>query len=276
VEAPQDHAIVVGCPGAPERAAVHPLRSRRRDFPHSLEMNMLKVLLSLIVAIAFPCSALADEASVQKAIEARLGGKVSGVTKTGHLGLYEIYADGRIFYTDEKVSVIIDGSLIDVQTMTNLTAERMQKLSAIDFSELPLEFAVKQVRGKGERVFATFEDPNCGYCKRLARELASLDNVTQYVFLMPILSPDSLEKAKRIWCATDRAKAWNDWMVDGKAPTGKSDCDTTAVRRAGELGKMMKITGTPTLFFTDGTRIPGAAPLAQIEQKLNESSNAAR
>jgi thiol:disulfide interchange protein DsbC len=228
------------------------------------------MLLSLVLAIAFSHSALADESDdVKNAVEAKLGGNVSSIVKTNYLGLYEIYADGQIFYTDEKVGVIFLGALIDGNTMKNVTAERMQKLSAIDFSELPLELAIKQVRGAGKRVFATFEDPNCGYCKRLAKELVKLDNVTIYTFLMPILSPDSLEKSNRIWCSNDRAKAWNDWMIDGKAPGGKGDCDTTAIRKTVELGQKLKVSGTPTLFFSDGTRIPGAAPLAQIEQRLD-------
>jgi thiol:disulfide interchange protein DsbC len=232
---------------------------------------MLKTFLSLALAIVFAHSALADEADVKKAIEAKLDDEVASVTKTDYLGLYEIYADGQIFYTDENLSVIFAGSLIDGNTMRNVTAERVQKLSAINFSELPFELAIKQVRGDGKRVFATFEDPNCGYCKRLAKEMVDLDNVTLYTFLMPILSEDSLEKSKRIWCAADRAKAWNDWMIDGKAPEGDGGCDTSAIQKAVMLGQKMKITGTPTLFFTDGTRIPGAAPLAQIEQRLGES-----
>ncbi|MDR1461723.1 MAG: DsbC family protein [Azoarcus sp.] len=232
---------------------------------------MLKTLLSLVLAIVFAHSALADETDVKKAIEAKLGGEVASVTKTGYLGLYEIYVDGQIFYADENLSVILAGSLIDGQTMKNVTADRIQKLSAINFSELPLELAIKQVRGNGKRVFVTFEDPNCGYCKRLAKEMLHLDNVTLYTFLMPILSEDSLEKSRRIWCAADRAKAWNDWMIDGKTPEGDGGCDTTAVRKTVALGQKMKITGTPTLFFTDGTRIPGAAPLAQIEERLDES-----
>jgi thiol:disulfide interchange protein DsbC len=232
---------------------------------------MLKIFLSLALAIAFGHSALAGEDDVKKAIEAKLGGEVNSVTKTDYLGLYEIYADGQIFYTDEKISVILAGTLIDGKTMKNVTAERLQKLSTINFSELPFEFAIKQVRGNGKRVFATFEDPNCGYCKQLATELTKLDNVTIYTFLMPILSPDSEEKSKRIWCSTDRAKTWNDWMINGKAPGGKSDCDTTAVRKARELGQKMKIHGTPALFFTDGTRLPGAAPLAEIERRIEQA-----
>ena len=229
---------------------------------------MLKLLFSLLLAV-FTHAALADEASVKKAIEVKLGSQVSNVVKTSYLGLYEIYVDGQIFYTDEKTSVILAGALLDGNTMQNVTAERLQKLSAINFAELPLQLAIKQVRGNGKRRFASFEDPNCGYCKRLAKELVKLDNVTFYTFLMPILSPDSLEKSKRIWCSADRAKAWNDWMVDGKEPEGKGDCDTTAVQKAVEFGKKLAISGTPTLFFTDGTRIPGAVPLDQIEKRLN-------
>ena len=73
--------------------------------------------------------------------------------------------------------------------------------------------------------------PNCGYCKRLAKELQKLDNVTVYVFLYPILSEDSVRKSKQIWCSADRSKAWNDWMIDGKTPSGREDCDTSAVTK---------------------------------------------
>jgi len=227
--------------------------------------------LALALAATFSLPATADEASVRKAVEAKLGGKVDSVVKAGYLGLYEIYADGQIIYTDDKVSALMIGTLIDGKTMKNVTSERMQKLTAIKFSDLPLELAVKQVRGDGKRVFATFEDPNCGYCKKLAKDIAKLDNVTIYTFLYPILSPDSLEKSKQIWCASDKAKAWNDWMVDGKTPGGKSDCDTTAVQKTVETGRKLAINGTPTIFFADGERIPGAVPVAKIEQKLAQT-----
>ena len=229
---------------------------------------MLKKLLPVALAATLSLTVQADEASVKKAIEAKLGTKISSIVKSPYLGLYEVYADGQIIYTDEKISAIFAGTLIDGKTMKNVTAERMQKLAAINFADLPLELAIKQVRGDGSRVFASFEDPNCGYCKRLAREVAKLNNVTMYTFLYPILSPDSLEKSNQIWCASDRAKAWNDWMQDGKPLSGRGDCDTSAVKKTVELGHKLAITGTPTLFFADGERVPGAVPIAQIEKKL--------
>jgi thiol:disulfide interchange protein DsbC len=230
---------------------------------------MLKKLLPFVLAAAFGGQAIADEADIKKTMEAKLGTKVESVTKSGYMGLYEVYADGQLLYTDEKVTtIIVGGQLIDAKTMKNVTDERMKKLTAIKFSELPLERAIKQVRGDGKRIMATFEDPNCGYCKRLAKDLLKLDNVTVYTFLYPILSEDSVRKSKQIWCSTDRAKAWNDWMVDGKAPAGREDCDTSAVTKNQEFGRKLNISGTPTMFFADGERVPGAMPLPRIEQKL--------
>ena len=232
---------------------------------------MFKKLLPLALAATFSLTVVADEASVKKAVEAKLGSKVSSVLKSPYLGLYEVYVDGQILYTDEKLTAIIAGTLIDGKTMKNVTAERMQKLTAIKFSDLPLELAVKQVRGDGRRVMASFEDPNCGYCKKLAKDITKLDNVTIYTFLYPILSPDSLEKSNQIWCSPDKARAWNDWMMDGKL-SGRGDCDTSAVRKTVDLGHRLAITGTPTLFFADGERVPGAVPLSQIEKKLEQAS----
>lgn len=233
---------------------------------------MLRKLLPLALLLAFGSSVMADDAEIKKNMEAKLGAKVESVTKAGYLGLYEVYADGNVFYTDEKVTAImVSGQLIDAKTMKNVTEERMRKLTAIKFSELPLERAIKQVRGDGKRVVATFEDPNCGYCKRLAKDLLKLENVTVYTFLFPILSDDSVRKSKQIWCSADRAKAWNDWMVEGRAPSGKEDCDTSAIGKNQEFGRKLNITGTPTMFFADGERVPGAMPLARIEQKLGQA-----
>ena len=232
---------------------------------------MLKKMLPLVLATLFITSANADEAEIKKAMEGKIGAKIESVTKSGYLGLYEIYVDGNILYTDEKMTAILAGAqLIDGKTMKNVTEERMQKLTAIKFSELPFERAIKQVRGDGKRVLATFEDPNCGYCKRLAKDLQRVNNVTIYTFLYPILSEDSLKKSKQIWCSADRSKAWNEWMVDGRAPSGKDDCDTSAVTKNQEFGRRLNINGTPTVFFADGERIPGAIPVAKIEQKLSQ------
>lgn len=248
---------------------------------------MFKKILTLVLAAVFSLPLMAAGAKkvavvppspeevieqVKKAVESKLGVKVVSVTKSPYLNLFEVYADGQILYTDEKLTALIAGTLIDGKTMKNVTAERMQKLAAIKFSDLPLELAIKQVRGDGKRILASFEDPNCGYCKKLARDIAKLDNVTVYTFLYPILSPDSLDKSNQIWCASDKAKVWNDWMQDGKALPSRSDCDTSAVQKTVELGHRLQISGTPTLFFADGDRIPGAVPVAQIEKKLDQAT----
>lgn len=229
---------------------------------------MIKNLIThaLLALLLVAGAAHADEASVRKSVEAWFGGKVDAVRKTGLLGLYEIQLGNEIYYTDEKVSLLIDGSIIDTKTRANLTQERLNKISAIKFSDLPLELAVKTVKGDGKRVFATFEDPNCGYCKKLAKEMAGMNNVTIYTFLLPILSRDSAEKSRAVWCSADRAKAWNDLMVSGIQPAPGS-CDAP-IDKVVALAQKYNIRGTPTIFLSSGERIPGALPVAQLEQKL--------
>lgn len=222
--------------------------------------------------LAFP--SLANEAAVKKAVEPVLQEvfgeniKAESVRKTGVLGLYEITVGGEIIYSDEKGQYLFLGNILDTKAKKNLTEERKNKLAQIKFSDLPLDLAIKQVKGNGKRVLATFEDPNCGYCKRLAKELQNVDNVTIYTFLYPILSPDSTEKSKAIWCSGDRVKAWNDYMVNHVAPTG-TKCDTSAIDKTVEFGRKLNIRGTPTLFLADGNRLPGFVPTAKLEELLN-------
>ena len=229
---------------------------------------MLKTLVSrtLLALLLLAGAAHADEASVKKSVEAWLGGKVDAVRKTNLLGLYEIQVGQELYYTDEKVSLLFDGSIIDTKTRANLTQERLNKLSAIKFSDLPLELAVKTVRGDGKRVIATFEDPNCGYCKKLAKDLAGMNNITIYTFLLPILSRDSAEKSRAVWCAPYRSKASNDLMVSNMPPPAGT-CEAP-IDKVVALAQKYNIRGTPTIFLTNGERIPGAPPVAQLEQKL--------
>ena len=215
-------------------------------------------------------SALAQEAVIRKNLAERLPAlsKIDEVSKTPMNGLYELRVnDSDIFYTDAEGNFLIQGNLIDTRAKRNLTEERVEKLSAIEFDSLPLKDAFTQVRGNGKRKLAVFEDPNCGYCKRFERDLQKVNDVTIHTFLLPILSADSVEKSKNIWCAKDKNKAWLDWMVRDQA-AAKASCDTSALDRNLAFSKKYKITGTPTLIFADGSRVPGAIGADQIEKTL--------
>jgi thiol:disulfide interchange protein DsbC len=232
------------------------------------------LLAALFVAAAHAGNS--DTEAVKKAVEAALGQgtKVDAVRDAGALGLYEVQIGGDIIYTDRKASYLVIGDLVDAKSHRNLTEERKDKLAQVKFSDLPFDLAVKQVRGNGKRVFATFEDPNCGYCKKLAHEMKGMTDVTIYTFLYPILAADSGEKSRAIWCAPDRAKAWTDWMVGGTlppAPAAKCDAPSDKVVA---LGRKLNVRGTPTLFFTDGSRLPGYVPVAQIEKSLDKAASA--
>ncbi len=233
--------------------------------------------LSLALALAAP--ALAQEAVIRKNLAERLPNfpKIDEVIKSPIPGLYEVRVGNEIFYADEQGNHIIDGSLIDTRTRANLTQERIDKLTAIDFAKLPFKDAIVWKSGTGERKMAVFADPNCGYCKRFERDLSEVKNVTVYTFLYPILGPDSIEKSKNIWCAKDRTAAWRDWMLEGSVP-GKTmgQCDTGALQRNAEFGRKFRINGTPAIVFEDGKRSPGAMNTAQIEQQLVASRAAAK
>ena len=230
------------------------------------------ILATLLLAVG--AATVAQEAVIRKNLAQRIPQlkKIDEVRMSPIAGLYEIRVDGtEIFYTDAKGDFLIDGKLIDTKLGRNLTDERMDKLTAINFDALPLKDAFTIVRGNGKRKLAVFEDPNCGYCKRFETDLQKVDNITIHMFLYPILGADSVEKSKNIWCAKDKAKAWLDWMVRDLppgSPNAASGCDAAAVARNIEVGRKHRITGTPTLIFADGARVPGAVSAAQVEEML--------
>jgi thiol:disulfide interchange protein DsbC len=213
----------------------------------------------------------AVESTLRKNLAERLPrlGRIDEVSRTPVAGLYEVRMGTDILYTDAEGNYLISGEMIDTRARRNLTEERTEKLLQVDFDKLPLKDAFVMVRGNGKRKLAVFEDPNCGYCKRFERDLQKVDNVTVYTFLYPILGPDSADKSRNIWCAKDKGKAWLDWMLRNEA-AAKADasCDVSALARNVEFGKRYKITGTPTLIFTDGSRVPGAISPAELEKLL--------
>jgi len=235
-------------------------------------MKLAKIsLLALLAALSL--SAFAQEAAIRKNLAERLPKlpAIDEITKTPMPGLYEVRINhSDIFYTDEKGDFLIQGSLIDTKAQQDLTEQRVEKLTAIAFKDLPLKDAFTIVRGNGKRKMAVFEDPNCGYCKRFERDLVKIDNVTVHVFLYPILSADSGEKSRNIWCAKDKGKAFLDWMVKDMTPPD-AKCDAAAVARNFEFGKKARITGTPTIIFADGSRVPGAIGADRVEKLLAEA-----
>ena len=224
---------------------------------------------ALLLSTAVSQAQTGQEIAVKKAVEPRLGAgvKVDSVTKTPYSGLFEVRVGSEVIYTDEKAQYLFIGNIIDAQNSTNYTKARTDELSKIKFSDLPFDSALKMVKGDGKRVMAIFEDPNCGYCKRFRKTLQGVDNITVYTFMYNILSEDSVVKSKNIWCSADKNKAWDDWMLNGKAaPAAAPNC-ATPHEKISALGQKLRITGTPTIFFTDGSRLPGAVDLSALEAK---------
>ncbi|MCF8185793.1 MAG: DsbC family protein [Sulfuritalea sp.] len=233
---------------------------------------MFKKLVGIMLLSTLTSLAVADEVSVKKAVEAAYPKfKVESVTKTPYAGLYEVFMGGQIVYTDEKMSFLIaEGRLVDPKTKKDITGERMEELTKIDFSSLPLEQAIKVVKGNGNRKLVVFSDVDCPYCKRLEQnELSNVTDVTIYTFLYPIeqLHPDAVAKSKLIWCANNRVKAWEDWIFNNQLPKASGTCEVP-LEKIGQLARKIGVTSTPTLIFSDGKRMLGAQPYKEIERAM--------
>jgi thiol:disulfide interchange protein DsbC len=237
-----------------------------------LILNKLFSTIALACSLAFLAGIVnaQSEQQVRSELQKKIGPntKIKSVSQSPISGIYEVLVGNDVFYTDANSKYLIQGEIIEIATGKNITEQKQADLNRIKWTELNPSNALKVVRGNGSRQLAIFSDPNCGYCKRLDKSLQQLDNVTVYTYLIPILSADSAQKSKQIWCSADPQKTYIDWMINGIAPSGKSDC-TTPLDKNTAFAKTYGITGTPTIFFTDGSRFPGAVQITDIEKKFS-------
>ena len=233
---------------------------------------MFKKFISIALLSTLASHVMADEASVKKAVETAYPKfKVDSVTKTNYSGLYEVFMGGQILYTDEKMSFLIaEGHLVDPKTKKDITGERLEELTRVDFNSLPLDQAIKVVKGNGSRKLVVFSDVDCPFCKRLEQnELSNITDVTIYTFLYPLqqLHPDAEAKSRSIWCSSNRVKAWQDWILNGQLPKTAGNCEVP-LEKVGELARSVGVNSTPTLIFANGKRMIGAQPYKEIEKAL--------
>ena len=242
----------------------------------------MKKLLAVFALLAAAGGAVADEAKIRRVVEAKLGGvRVEGVQPAPLPGFFEVRFTSRegpqIVYTDAEATHIFVGELIDARNNRNLTEERLRKLSAISFDSLPLDLAVKVQRGNGKRVLAMFSDPYCPACRQFEQTLAQVDDITIYYFMYPVIRPELADHSRAVWCSPDRAKAWLDLAARPKPrpAAAAASCDTP-IERVLELGKSLRVSSTPTLFFANGERLRGGLPAPQLRTMLDDSGRAAR
>jgi thiol:disulfide interchange protein DsbC len=229
-----------------------------------------------LAALLFALPAMGGEAEIRQVFKAKYPNlRVDGVQQAAVPGLFEVRVQTQegpqLLYTDGAANFIVDGSIIDVRSGRNLTQERLQKLSSIEFSALPLDLALKVQRGNGKRVLAMFTDPYCPYCRRLEQSLLQIDDITVYVFMYPVIRPDFADHSRAVWCAPDRVKAWLELAAADKpkVPQGGAGC-ANPVDKVLELGQSLRVRGTPTLFFANGERAGGGMPAGQLRTKLDE------
>ena len=234
------------------------------------------VLAVGLLAAAAPTAA--SEATIRQVLQERFPGlKIESVRPSPVPGLWEVLHDGtEILYSDAGGEhLFVGGALIETKTRADLTERRLNEILSVAWDQMPLKDAITIRQGSAKRQLAVFADPNCGFCRRFERDIAGMKDLTVHVFLLPILGPDSNAKSRDIWCAANRGKAWRDWMLEGRLPgKAKANCNTQALDRNLAFSRTHRINGTPALFFTDGTRRPGALPAEQVEQLLTAAAAA--
>ncbi len=228
--------------------------------------SMPKWIFALLLMMASTAHAGVDE--IRQSLQADFPGigKIEHIVKTPYAGLYEVVIGDQLLYTDDQGQYIFDGSVIDAKNRRDLSEERRRVLFAIDFDKLPLDLAVKEVKGNGKRKLAIFTDPNCPYCKRLEKELNGVSDVTLYLFMYPIF-PGSSEIVRNVLCSKDPVKAWNEWMLKEISPA-KAVCKTQT-DKVMALGQKLRVNGTPNLIFGNGIQAPGFLPQQELEKNLN-------
>ena len=248
---------------------MHTLQSYRYQ-PKKMLVTLLVASLSMISRPGLADANSISKEKIKGLLQNRLGTTttIRGIAPTPLTGLYEVHLGNQIVYTDAQARYLIQGHLIDLEKGESLTEARLNEINRVNFADFPLEQSITVVRGNGQRKLVIFADPNCGYCKRVEQSLRDVSNLTIHTFLTPILSADSVTKSKKIWCATNRGKAWQDWALHSTVPTGEGKCQTPIDKNLA-LANKLDIRATPTLFFSDGSRISGAAPLETIERKLS-------
>ena len=245
--------------------------NRMKATMKTISRKTLALPLALAALALFGCTAQANEDTIRKNLATVLPKeiKIDEVRPSPVAGLWEVRIGSEIRYTDASGQYLVEGEILDLKNKRNLTQERVNKLSAVDFSSLPLKDAIVWKKGDGKRRIAVFADPNCGYCKRFEKSLQEANNLTVYTFVIPILGGDSPEKARAAWCAKDNTIAWRNWMLDGAAlPKPEGKCDASAIDRNLALSQKIRVNGTPAILFEDGSRAPGAIPADQLEQRL--------
>ncbi len=226
--------------------------------------------LALAATLMFAATAQANESVIRKALTQQFpGANIASVTKTPYSGLFEVYLDGQLIYVDAKAQYVFAGDVIDLKNRANLTQARLNRLQAVKWDTLPLNNALKTVKGNGARKLVVFSDVDCPYCRKFEEELAKVDNITVYTFLYPVegLHPQAVQISKQIWCAPDRNKAWNDYITRGTVPGNDGKC-VNPVEATIALGSKLRVSGTPTIIFANGQRVPGMVPAAQLERLL--------
>lgn len=215
------------------------------------------------------------EAAIRKSLESVFKDPkaITSIVPTPLAGIYELTVDRQVIYTDATGRFVIQGQILDLTGGQNLTKARLDQIAnadVIDFAALPTDLAIRYGPAKpvNGRAIAVFEDPYCVYCRQFRQTLMGMKDLTVYVYLLPVIRPESVKTSRDVWCSKDRASAWNDWMLNQKAPAAAPASCQFPQAKLEELARELRVRSTPISFVPSGRRLMGAMPADRVEEAL--------
>ncbi len=230
------------------------------------EAGSTGVLTNVVGASVGNQGAVSVEAELAALLQERHGLEAEFVKPTPIDGLYAVFIDGDLFYMTKDASYVLDGRLVNTQTQEDLGEKMKMEALVKRYRELPLDRAVKQVVGNGERKLVLFSDPACTYCRMLEHSILKAGNVTAYTFVVPVL-PQGPVSVEDIVCAKDPSRAWADWMSKGvEPPKQAAGCDNGVIEANLRLARSYNLRGVPFILLKDGSTVGGSVSAEQLDR----------
>ena len=188
-------------------------------------------------------------------------------------GLFQVVlASGERLYTVEDGRFLLTGDLYEVSEneIVNLTemqrnGERLAAIEALNPDEI-ISFAPA---GETKKVVYAFTDIDCGYCRKLHDEIQDYTDlgieIRYLAFPRAGVGSASFQKYVSAFCSSDNKQSLTDAKAGREIPT--LNCENPVAAQY-DLGRMLGVSGTPSLILDSGQMVPGYVPAVDLARQL--------
>jgi thiol:disulfide interchange protein DsbC len=137
--------------------------------------RIVSLLLLVLASVQLTPLALAADAS-DKQIRTAFGKILPGVpvdeiTPSPLAGVSEVIIGSKLFYVSNDGKYLMQGSLIEMATRTNLSERRLDSIRLAVIKDLKASNMIVFPAAEQRHVVTVFTDIDCGYCRKLHAEI---------------------------------------------------------------------------------------------------------